>query len=223
MLFNGATNSNLNLASGFFWRSIGAVFLAAIICTILFAYHQQIIVLNFHSNFGIAENSIHIENFQTFTEEKTKFATKIFRTTKKPKIFNKIPLILMWTPVFGQFPELSAEFAKCPKLICKYSTEKSEAKKAAAFIYHMRDFNWNMVLPSRSPDQYHVFYLQESPVHTYVDLKKWPNYCKNSNTSTKNILYQNEEIQYCTVLYMHCTLDLMYCTVYCSFTVLQCF
>lgn len=184
MNFNQAANLNFHTANRYLWRSFSGLILIAVFCTILLAYHRRIILLNFHTNFGAIEKITTI-HFQTAILEEN--LTSI--TTKKPKIFNKSYIILMWTPIFGQYPNFSESFQGCPELNCKITSDKSQTSKATAFIYHMIDFDWNYLPPKWTTDQYHVFLLHESPIYTYIDLKKRPNYCRSSKTSTYSTVF----------------------------------
>lgn len=174
---NRTVKANLHPSNGWLWRSLIAIIVVAVFCIILFAYQQQIIVkLNFYTYFGIEEKMIHLPDGGALEGENLTALAAL-----KPENPNKHHIILMWTPIFGQYSDYPESLAGCPELNCKITSDKSEANKATAFVYHMRDFAPYMVLPKWSTAQFHVFFLQESPMHTYVDLKKRPNYRKAPN------------------------------------------
>jgi len=71
------------------------------------------------------------------------------------------------------------------------SNNRSLLSNADSVLFHIRDMNLSdLPNPSlRNPNQYFVFYLLESPIHTYVDMRKLTNYFNVTMTYRYNIVY----------------------------------
>lgn len=93
-------------------------------------------------------------------------------TSNKPKQY----VLLFWTSFFGYTIDTKNQLKPCPHLPCVLTTNKSFSNEASAFIYHMQDFSWTDVANVSRLDQYQIFFLHESPVHTYANLQKSPGF-----------------------------------------------
>ncbi|XP_055353557.1 alpha-(1,3)-fucosyltransferase C-like [Paramacrobiotus metropolitanus] len=115
-----------------------------------------------------------------FPKEKNLLASLLAKSDANPT--EPAPVILFWTEYFSeihQFQSLSQGAASVGSLSdvrCELTSERNRLNSSAAVLIHIRDLNneeggANYEFPSfRSPEQYYVFYLLESPMHTQYDL-----------------------------------------------------
>ncbi|XP_064602703.1 4-galactosyl-N-acetylglucosaminide 3-alpha-L-fucosyltransferase FUT6-like [Liolophura sinensis] len=88
--------------------------------------------------------------------------------------------ILLWTPFFGKKDWLPENKLNCsyPGLVdfhgslpCKISSDRSDLPNSDLIIIHANDIQSSFDLPkTRSANQRWLFYCQESPKHTYLEL-----------------------------------------------------
>uniref|UniRef100_A0A915L1N2 Fucosyltransferase n=1 Tax=Romanomermis culicivorax TaxID=13658 RepID=A0A915L1N2_ROMCU len=84
--------------------------------------------------------------------------------------FNATKLILDWTGFFGDRLEDKGWLKECPSYDCRISNDRSKLSKADAIAFHMRNFDLKDLPQKRKPEQYFLYYLLESPSHTFVNL-----------------------------------------------------
>lgn len=83
---------------------------------------------------------------------------------------NETKYILDWTTFFGTPMTTENGWLKdCPDFNCQMISQKSMLNRSHAVSFHMRNMDWNNLPLIRLPDQYYVFYLMESPIHSNVD------------------------------------------------------
>jgi len=102
-------------------------------------------------------------------------------------------IILDWTGFFGSpmsnkwvlwffriFNEdqnfLSSYIVDCPFYNCEITNNRTLQNQSDAIVFHMRDFNMSDLPKDRLDFQYFAFFLVESPVHTYVNLRALKSY-----------------------------------------------
>ena len=93
---------------------------------------------------------------------------------------NKI--ILLWTTFYTQklwfFKEGNQTFVEggCPESRCIFTNDKNYEDRSSAILFHMRGLGPGSKLPHRDYQQYWIFGVFESPLHTYyTSLPKYRN------------------------------------------------
>ena len=88
-------------------------------------------------------------------------------------------IILFWTKYFSwDNPHLHDDMAQCPERRCIGTDDRSLLPRSSAVVFHARNMNpWDLP-PTRQPQQKFVFFSNESPYQSYVDLREdpWINY-----------------------------------------------
>lgn len=83
---------------------------------------------------------------------------------------NETPrLILDWTAFFGD-PIGQNWLSQCPSYNCKMTSNKSLLQSSDAVVFHVRNIDLKNLPKSRNWKQLFVFFLLESPRHTFANL-----------------------------------------------------
>lgn len=80
-------------------------------------------------------------------------------------------VILFWTKFFGkENPFLRDRMSGCPATKCLLTDDRRYLDNSSAIVFHIRDLQRSDLPSRRNPSQLFVFFLLESPAHTFFNL-----------------------------------------------------
>ena len=97
----------------------------------------------------------------------------MFRNVDCSNRTEEYKIILLWTTFFGSrhwwFKEgnQTCKQGKCKEYRCIITRDRKFENKSSAIMFHMRNLGANFILPKRYYNQYWIFVIYESPIHTY--------------------------------------------------------
>ena len=104
-------------------------------------------------------------------------------TESERKEMEKQKIVLFWTNYFsGHWETHFEEFGgktlpgsddPLSNASCLFTTDRSKLSESNAVVFHGRNFDFNDLPKTRTKSQRWVFYLLESPTHSYYDDNRW--------------------------------------------------
>ena len=136
--------------------------------------------------FTLSSNSLHNRSMEASTlssnslhNRSMEASTLSSNSLHNRSIVDENKIILLWTGVlFWYFKEGNQTFVegRCPESRCIITKDKNYENHSSAILFHMRDLEPESKLPHRDYQQYWIFGIFESPVHTYyTGLPKYRN------------------------------------------------